>query len=150
LSSTLNYVFVTTLTKCIFTMVPYRLINTVIRGSLYHRPWTRPTEDALFRGTSSWSTFHGPSSKKMIYKAVGPLIRCNLNRMWTKRIDHATRSGCADFYNISPKRAILGKIKVWPFSCLLLGFTCFHFLLNLSKMWLENLLTTISTKKWAI
>jgi hypothetical protein len=32
--------------------------------------------------------------------------------MWTKRIDHATRSECADFYNISPKRAILGKIKV--------------------------------------
>jgi hypothetical protein len=51
------------------------------------------------------------------------------------------------FFNISPKRAILGKIKVLPFSCLLLGFTCLYFLLTVSKMWLANLLTTISTKK---
>jgi hypothetical protein len=56
------------------------------------------------------------------------------------------RNGCADFFNISPKRAVLGKIKVWPFFCLLLGFTCLHFLLNVSKMWLANLLTAISTK----
>ena len=32
-----------------------------LRGGLHHRPWTRPTEDALILGTSSWSTFHGPS-----------------------------------------------------------------------------------------
>jgi hypothetical protein len=32
--------------------------------------------------------------------------------MWTKRNDHAARSGCADFFNISPKMAVLGKIEV--------------------------------------
>ena len=29
-----------------------------------------------------------------------------------KRNDHAARSGCADFFNISPKRAVLGKNEV--------------------------------------
>jgi hypothetical protein len=67
--------------------------------------------------------------------------------MWIKTNDHAARSGCADFFNVSPKKAFMGKIKVSPFSCLLLGFTRLHFLLNVSKMWLANLLTTISTKK---
>jgi hypothetical protein len=32
--------------------------------------------------------------------------------MGTKRNDHAARSGCADFFNISPKRAVLEKIEV--------------------------------------
>ena len=38
------------------------------------------------------------------------------------------------------------KIQVKSFSCLLLGFTCLYFLLNVSKMWLANLLTTIHKK----
>jgi hypothetical protein len=66
--------------------------------------------------------------------------------MWTKRDDHAARSGCADFFNISPKRVVLGNIKVWSFFCLLLSFTCLHSLLNVSKMWLANFLTSISKK----
>jgi hypothetical protein len=32
--------------------------------------------------------------------------------MWTKRNDHAARSECVDFFNISPKKDVLGKIKV--------------------------------------
>jgi hypothetical protein len=66
--------------------------------------------------------------------------------MWTKRNDHAARSGCDDLFNISPKRAVLEENEVGPISCLLLGFICLHFLLNVSKMWLANLLTIISTK----
>ena len=38
------------------------MIQTALRGGLHHRPWTCPTEDALFHSMSSWSTFHGPSS----------------------------------------------------------------------------------------
>ena len=37
--------------------------------------------------------------------------------------------------------------QVCSFSCPLLDFTCLHFLLNVSKMWLANLLTTFFTKK---
>ena len=44
-----------------------------LMGGLHHRPWTRPTEDALFRGTSSWLHFMVRVLKKLIYKAVGPL-----------------------------------------------------------------------------
>ena len=39
------------------------------------------------------------------------------------------------------------KIQVCSFFSLLLGLACLHFLLNVSKMWLANLLTTIFTKK---
>ena len=48
-----------------------------------------------------------------------------------------------------PKKDIFEekKTQVRPYSCLLLGFTCLLFLLNVSKMWLANLLTTIFTKK---
>jgi hypothetical protein len=88
----------------------------------------------------SWSEF----LKNWFTKPLGSSL--GVNRMWTKRNGHAARNGCAHFFNISPKRVVLGKIKVWPFSCLLLGFTCLHFLLNVSKMWLVNLLTSISTK----
>ena len=45
--------------------------------------------------------------KKLIYKAIGPLTRCRPNV--DQGNDHATRSGCAAFCNISPKRAVLGK-----------------------------------------
>ena len=91
-------------------------------------PWKR----AFFNGLSSWSDF----LKKLVLKALGPSL--GVNRMWTKKNDHA------------PKRTFLKKIQICPFSCLLLGFNCLHFLLNVSKMWLANLLTTIFTKKWAI
>ena len=64
--------------------------------------------------------------------------------MWTKKNDHASKSEGANFLI---KGHFENKIQVWPFSCLLLGFTCLHFLLNVSKTWLANLLTTIFTKK---
>jgi hypothetical protein len=61
----------------------------------------------------SWSEF----LKKIFTKPLGPSL--GVNRMWTKRNDHAARSGCDDFFYASPKRAFMGKIKVSPFSCLL-------------------------------
>ena len=38
------------------------------------------------------------------------------------------------------------KNQVWPFSHILLGLTCLHFLLKVLKTWLANLLTSIFTK----
>ena len=94
--------------------------------------------------------FHVPTSMvrflyKLIYKAIGSLTRCKLN--WTKENDHSPKNECADFFfKYMPKLGIFEKTQVWPFSCLLLGFTCLHFLLNVLKMWLEKL-PTLPTKE---
>ena len=45
-------------------------------------------------------------------KPSGPSL--GVNRMWTKKNDHAPKNECADFFNTCPKRAPLKKIK----SCL--------------------------------
>ena len=45
-------------------------------------------EDGLF----PWSNFHGLVSQK----SLGPSLV--VNRMWTKRNDHASESACADIY----------------------------------------------------
>ena len=62
--------------------------------------------------------------------------------MWAKKNDHAPEIGCAGFFNICPKRVFLKKIK-FVYS---LVFSWLY-LLNLSKMWLANLLITIATRK---
>ena len=58
---------------------------------------------------------YGPTSmvqllKKSISKALGPSL--GVNRIWTKKNDHAPQSECVDFFkiNIYPKRAFLKKI----------------------------------------
>jgi hypothetical protein len=43
--------------------------------------------------------------KKKNYKSLDPSL--GVNRMWTKRNDHAPNSECAGFFNICPKREIL-------------------------------------------
>ena len=69
--------------------------------------------------------------------------------MWTKKSDHAPKSECADFFKYMPKKGTFERKinKVCPFSSLHLGSTGLHFLLNVSKMWPANLLTTILTNK---
>ena len=70
--------------------------------------------------------------------------------MWTKKNDHASKKECADlFSNICSKRAILKKKKKSSSTILLSshGFSCLLFLLDVSKMWLANLLTTFFTKR---
>ena len=96
----------------------------------------------------------GPTSmvrflKKSIHKAFGPLTRCKLNvdqEEWS-----CTKSGCVDLKNtyIRLKKVVKKNIKFdhsLVSSWASLVFTCLHFLLNVSKMWLANLLTTIFTK----
>ena len=106
------------------------------------------------RGPFSMVRVHGTTSmvrllKKIVLKALGPSL--GVNRMWTKKNDHAPKSAWADFFNTCTKRIFLEKNQVWPFSCLLLDFTYLHFLLNVSKMWLF-LLPTICRRiygNWA-
>jgi len=119
-------------------------------ANLHYGPWSRTMEDGLCQ----WTWVHGPTSMvrlliKLVLKALGPSL--GVNRMWTKKNDYASKSEDVDlFFNTCPKRAVLNENQVWPFSCLLLGFTCLPFLLNVSKMWLANLLTTTFTKKMSI
>ena len=94
--------------------------------------------------------FSGPSFmvrllKKIGSKFLGPSL--GVNRMWTKNNDHAPKCECVDVFLIHARKGqFWKKIQVCPFYCFLLGFTCLHCLLNVSKIWLANLLTTIFTK----
>ena len=45
--------------------------------------------------------------KKLLFRALGPSL--GVNRMWTKKSDHAPKSEGAYFSNTCPKRAILEK-----------------------------------------
>ena len=90
---------------------------------------------------------HGPPSmvqllKKLVLKV---LTRCNSNvdqEEWP-----CTKKWMFLVFLYMPKRAVLNKIQVWLLSCLLLGFTCLHFLLHVSKVWLANLLTIFFYEK---
>ena len=45
------------------------------------------------------------SLKNQLRKPLGPLL--GVNQMWTKRNDHAPKSGRADLFIMYPKRAML-------------------------------------------
>ena len=65
-----------------------------------------PCKMVVFHGLTSWSNIHWSDFlKKSITKPLGPSL--GVNRMWTKRNDHATKSECVDFFNICPKRVVL-------------------------------------------
>ena len=98
-------------------------------------PWKR----AFFNGP----TFMIRLLKKSILN-LGPLTKCKANvdqEEWP-----CTKKWMCIIFLIYAQKGHFWKKKVFSFSCLLLGFTCLRFLLNLLKMWLANLLTTIFTK----
>ena len=75
-------------------------------------PWTMKLDHG--RWPFSMVRLDGPTSmvqflKKSIYKAFGPLTRCKPN------VDQEewpfTKSECADFFNIHPKREVMKKFK---------------------------------------
>jgi len=82
-------------------------------------------------------------NKKLLFlRALVPSL--GVKRMWTKKSDHALKNEGADFFDTCPKRAILEKNN----SSLTIFLSSLGlYLLNVSKMWLANLLTTIFTKK---
>jgi hypothetical protein len=54
---------------------------------------------------SSWSDF-----LKLVLKALGPSL--DVNRMWTKKDDHAPKCECAEFFLIhAPKGQFSKKLK---------------------------------------
>ena len=85
----------------------------------------------FFHGPTSWSNFHSPILfLKQFTKFLGPSP--GVHRKCTKRNDRVPKSECACFFNRCLKKVDLKEEEnlVWPFSCLLLGFTCVHFLLK--------------------
>ena len=51
---------------------------------------------------------HGPTSmvrlhKILVLRALGPSL--GVNRMWTKKSDHAPKSEGVDYFNTCPKKA---------------------------------------------
>ena len=80
----------------------HRLVHLVcaIRAGLHHGSWNR-----IMHGR--WPSPMVWFLKKSIYKAFGPLTRCKLKvnqEEWP-----CTKSECAGFLNICPKRTILNK-----------------------------------------
>ena len=55
------------------------------------------------KGPLTWDIFMHTFLKQLYFKSLGPHTWT-----WTKRSGHAPKSGCADFFNTSPKREILG------------------------------------------
>jgi hypothetical protein len=64
----------------------------------------------IFHGILPWSNFHGPisSKKNQVTKPLGPSL--GVNRMWTKRSDHAPESECV-FLVYANKRVVLKILK---------------------------------------
>ena len=70
---------------------------TPLRSRLHHRPWRRTMENNFF----PWSDLMVQLAwfnilKKLIYKAFGPSL--GVDRMWTKKNDHAPKSECVEFF----------------------------------------------------
>ena len=61
-----------------------------------------PCQRAFFHGHTSMVQF----LKNAFLKPLGPSL--GINQIWTNKSDHAPKSGCADLFDICPKRAILG------------------------------------------
>ena len=113
-----------------------------VRTGLHQVPWSQTIEVGLI----SWADFmvQFAWSHFLINQFTKPLgLSLGVNQMWTKKNDHAPKSECYDLFNICPKRAFLKKNSSLIILLSFLGFTCIHFLLNVSKMWLKNLLTII-------
>jgi hypothetical protein len=86
-------------------------------------------------------TSNGPTSLKISFESLGPLTRCKLNveqEEW-----HAPKSECVGFFKYMPKKDNFEKHSSLTILLSYFGFTCIHFLLNVSKRWLANLITTI-------
>ena len=92
-----------------------------LRAGSHHGPWSMTMEDGICPRSDlmiqlPWFDF----LPNQFTKPLGPSL--GVNRMCTKRNDHAPKRKSVDFFNICPKGAVLKKtIQVWSFSCLLLS-----------------------------
>ena len=85
------------------------LVYTMDHEKMAFFPWS----DLMVQ--LSWSKF-----LNQFIKHVGSSL--GVNRMWTKRNDHAPKNECANFFNMCPKRAILKKkLSLIIFCFLLVG-----------------------------
>ena len=121
-----------------------------LRAGLHYRPWSRTMERGLFSWSECMVQLPWSDFLKKCFESLGPLVRCKLNvdqEEWP-----CTKKWMCWFflfgYMLKKCRTFGKEIKikvnqVWSFSWL-------HFLLNVSQMWLANLLTTLFTQKWLI
>ena len=110
-------------------------LHNSLRAGLHHGPWSQTMEDGIF----SWSNFHGPISKKTIYKAFGPLTRCkpNVDQKWM--IMHQ-KMNVLVFFNSCLTKAIVDFFKS-KFNHSLV-YSCLHLLFP--KKFIEKYYNNIS------
>ena len=95
---------------------------------------------------------HGPTSmiqllKNIVLKVMGSSL--GVNGMWTKKNDHVLKSQCADFFVIHAQKGRLWKKLKFNHSLVFFWASLvFYFLLNVSKMWLANFLTTENNEQF--
>ena len=110
--------------------------------------WTMKLDRGRWPSSMVWLMVQLPwydfLKKQQHTKSLGSLL--GVNRMWTKKYDHAPKSECANFLIYMPKKGSFEKKFKFHHSPLFSWTTCLHFLLNVSKLWLANILTTIFTK----
>jgi hypothetical protein len=78
-------------------LLQWNISKLILRVYLHHGPWSRTMKDGLFMWSDlmvqlSWSNFFKDQFTKSLSLSLG------VNQMCTKRIDHAPRNGCADFF----------------------------------------------------
>jgi len=96
--------------------------------------WTMKSDHGRWPLSMVW--VHRPTSivrlhKKNSFESLGPLTRCKPNvdqEEWP-----CTKKWMCWILIHAQKGDLWKKIQVWPYSCLLLGFICLHFLLNVSR-----------------
>jgi hypothetical protein len=69
-----------------------------------------------------------------------------VNQMWTRKNDHAPQSERVDFFNTCPKEGRFEKNSSLTNLVSSLGLQLSSVLVNMSKMCLANIFTTILTK----
>jgi len=101
-----------------------------------------PWKMVFLNGPSSWSNFHVSTSLNISFQILGPHTRCKpnvdqeewtcINRwMWWFVGHHAQKGQLRETFKFDRSSVFFGASLI------------FHFLLNVSKMWLANLLKTI-------
>ena len=99
-----------------------------------------PWKMVFFHDLTWWVDFHGPISKpkkNQFTKPLGPSL--GVNRMWTKRCDHAPKTLLCLIY--VQKRE---KLQVWS----IFVFSCLHFFSSLKQIKIKESKFIITIFLW--
>ena len=94
------------------------LLGLRLRGCLLHGPWSCPMSKGIFpKVIIHGNTSMIPFLENVFLKPLNPWL--GVNQTWTKRSDHAPKSGCAVFFNICSKRVVLRIFFMFDLLCFL-------------------------------